>query len=308
MKKELRTFYILVCGIDLLVYTSLQQNMSAVNEVYEYNEVHLDSLCRDSGTNDHPIWNVAPELNNVLGVKVLNAQLPFTFDTVHSGNNQFAVVLPNGGGTYNVTLDPGNYDVETLPVQAKNKIAAAGAGNIGWTWQNSTGRWIVDGPPGFSLIFDEGSPTVILGFPVGTHTDTGSTGFITSPNTAVLTGPTHVYLVSRAIGPRISNHIRMNGSRTRNAAVLAKIPIDVNPGSYFFYNDISNGHAFDAALDQFQEIDLALEYPDKDAAHECQLHGSPWSVSLMVLTQRDVKLPHSERMTETGGHKRLRIS
>lgn len=290
---------------------------AGVNDVYEYNEIHLDSAARDAGTNDDPDFNLSPGFTNCLGVKLVSAQIPFTYYVFNSGNNTFEILSnPDDPATARtVALPVGNYTVNSIAKPLTEALGAATGDTYTLTYSTATGKFVLASTSGsvFALRFgsdakDPGTdnPRLWLGFAGGLNRS-DNFGVLVAPHTANITGPNYLYLAA-SFGGRLSTRIRLNGSTTGNAPVLAKIPVNVNPYGVITYGDPSGSFAYDMASGTLQDLRLSLLYGH--TLQRVDMNGAPWSVVLYVLTQRDTTL--SRHVTDRGevtnsGRKRIRV-
>lgn len=293
-----------------------------VNDVYEYNEIHLDSHQADNRNTDqgaiHPRFAITPPINNAIGIKVLTAQIPFTWNVVTPANNHFTI------NTKGIDIPPGNYTLTSfvawLNAYAQPDGVTADSALV-WTYDERSGSLgIYDpsrtstAPPTYTVSFSAANgPIDLFGIPetggsydvIGPGADPNNPTYTLFPGTANMTGSNYLLLTSASLAGRLAKNIRINGETTPHPIVLAKIPITVNPGGIILYSDVSPGYAFDMSLEQLQNIDLIM----LDGTTLTPLiPRSPWSVSLMVLSQRETSVPRIRDVpTLNGIAKRLRI-
>jgi hypothetical protein len=289
---------------------------AGVNDVYEYNEIHLDSVARDAGTNDEPVFVINPPFDNVLGIKLVSAQIPFTYYVFDDTNGSFQI-LPGADPAQarTVTLPPGNYTVTSISAPLTAALGAATGDTYSFIYSGATGRFTLRSTTGqvFALAFgsdagDDGvtNPRLWLGFAGGINPSDAS-GNLVAPYTANITGPNYLY-VTTSFGGRISRNIRVNGGSTPEAPAIAKIPVTVNPYGLITYTDPSGSYAFDMSNGQVQNLKVGLMFGH--TLQKVRMNGSPWSLVLHVLTQRDTTV--SRRVTDKGegantGQKRIRV-
>lgn len=286
-----------------------------VNDIYEYNELHLDSAARDSGTNDEPVFIINPAFSDVLGVKLLSAQIPFTYYVFNEDNTAFEV-LPNANPdeAVGVFLPPGNYTVNTIVTPLVQTLKNATGDNYTCTYSGSSGRFTITSTTStpFALKFgetnDKGStnPRLWLGFGPGINAS-DAFGTLVSPFIANITGPNYLYIVS-SFGGRLGQYIRVNGDSTAEAPAFAKIPVNVNPYGVIDHADHNSEYFFDMGLGQIQQVKLGLIFGH--TLDKINMNGAPWSVVIQVLTQR--KNTVSRRVQDLGeavssGKKRIRV-
>lgn len=267
---------------------------SGVNDIYEYNELHLDSAGRDQGDNNHPIFVLQPAIGNVMGIKLLSAQIPFSYYVFNSANNTFLLQPDYADPTkVTVTLPPGNYNVDTfIPVLTTALETANALDTYTVDYSNLTGRYTVTSNGGrqFALHFGSGvddigesNPRIWMGFGPGANVSS-SGGVLTAPATASITGPNYIYLTT-SFGGRLSRNIRVNGNSSIDPTTIAKIPVTVNPWGLITYTDPTASYAFDMSLGQVQNVEMGLQFGHTSQAVD--MNGAPWSIVLQILTQRE---------------------
>lgn len=278
-----------------------------INDVYEYNEIHLDSRQADNrGEPDgqtHPRFAITPPIPFAIGVKVLSAQIPFSWDIVTPTNNSFSV----DGVSY--SLPTGTYTLTSL-LDTFNNLVAASSPTVVLGYNERTGALTIQDtaltsasipgtleipPTGPVNMFGLSEPSVIAITKDATDL----------PGQVNVTGSNYALLTSAALAGRLSKNIRINGETTPHPVVLAKIPVTVNPGTVVLYNDSSPGYCFDMSMETLQNIDLMLLNGDDFTPLNIK---SPWAVSLMVLSQRETSVPRiRDTPTRNGTAKRLRV-
>lgn len=289
---------------------------SGVNDVFAYNELHLDSVERDGGSNDQPFFVLQPAFSEVMAVKLVGARIPFTYHVFNDGNNAFQLVPDVGGApdtVHTVRVPVGNYSVATLvPALQAALSAVSPADAYTVSYDAAAGRLVVVADSGkpFALRFGTGdadrgisNPRIWLGFAGGDNLSDGD-GRLAAPSVANLTGPNYLYLVSSALGGRVSRNLRVNGGAALEPLVLAAIPVTVNPWGVVIYQDPTTEYAFDFSMGQVQKVDLALVFGH--TGQTVNMNGSPWSVTFQVLTQRDTSVARNVK-TDLVGNKRLRV-
>ena len=265
----------------------------ALNDIYEYQEIHLDSFRRDRGDNYGSEWVLKPALSDVMGFKVLSAVLPVSFYGVDENHNTVSyrksTDAPDAPDSV-LTLVAKPYTSKQLET-AFNALADASSANLHLTYDDNTHRFSVNSTSGTTtFVITANSPAAALGFPIGRYILQAANPPLEAPNIAVANGLPYVYLVSSALGTRIAHNVRVNGSSTPPPPnVIAKVPVTENFGNVVFYNDPSATSAFDTSLAQITKIDLAWVAPDTYAP--LNMHGAPWSVTIMTATQRDTTIP-----------------
>ncbi len=251
---------------------------AGINDFYEYNEIHLDSNSRDSGTNNQPTWNLPYAFQSVVGIKLHTAQIPFSYYVFNSVNNTFLLAdniavnpIPT---TAVVTITAGNYTSAALIVELQTQLnaastalaAALGGGAVARTYVVTFGaateKFTItsSNAEAFQLTFGSStghggtSPRLYLGYAAGLSAAAG-TGIFIAPNVANLSGPNYLLLVG-SIGSRIAKNVRVNGQTSINPAVVAKIAVNSNPFGLIDYVDPSETYDFDFSDGTLQSVSL----------------------------------------------------
>jgi len=223
-----------------------------LNGQVEYIEMNLDST--DASTAGADNWlvsnvttqNVLLKLSwpkfymtskeyDVVGLKVLEASIPYVFDTL-TGNATFSILEPTDPPLRNFSILPGQYTGTTLAAAIETAINTQLTGYT-VTWAPSSYRFVISkGVTIFTLLFDANSTLPsYLGFYPGSSNS--AVGNLISTQAAAPTGPFYLYLLSRSIGA-ITNSDTPDGSRYGgNGSQICMIPINVNPGAVIFYKD-----------------------------------------------------------------------
>lgn len=301
-----------------------------INDIYEYNVWHGDSTQRSGGTNNKPSFTLSPSIPNILGAKLMSAQIPFTYYVINESNNVFYYEDTHADASvhyHRITLTPGHYNAEELAANLQNRLRASTIRlGILVTYDHSLNKLVIQDPTleagqsrPFALIFrdDPFDPShtfdhhlgPYLGFNSGRtpSEDLGSEGSrLIAPNALLITGPNYLYITTSFAG-RLSNSIRVNSSIRNERPIFAKIPVTVNPGGIILFHDTSPTFYFDMALDQISHIELSLIFGDSGA--EVDLNGAPWSVVFEFLTQRDTAVPRQalNGTPQPLGRKRARV-
>lgn len=262
-----------------------------VNDVYEYNEIHLDSTQRDAGTNDHPFFDLHIPLSAVLGLKLLSAQIPWTvYNVVADGPTQNNVYRTSGTTRF---VPPGFYDAPQLLAALKSNEPGC------WAFDTTSGKFAFTNPSSTDAVDldfqDQRNLARQLGYEPGKVYTVPASQSLQAPYVANVASPNAVYLVSDSVGGRISRNIRVNGATSKANTAIAKIPVTVNNGETLFYTDPTPSNCFDMSMDNLTGMDFYLV--DPYTSTPLSLNGSPWSVTFQVLTQRDTSV---SRMMQGG--------
>src|SRR5690606_19404920 len=179
----------------------------------------------DSGTSHNPskptfTFQRPPYVDRF---KVLNAQIPSSFYSTGSHNNQ--VAFKEGENTYYATIPPGFYNSQTFPSGVQTAMNAARNNGYVVTYSDTTKGLTVKGTNAFSILSGNGSSTAWkqMGISKGFNSSTGTT---VNLNVADFTGCSSLLLVSSQLISRDNIYLG-----NENIAVLGMIPLTGPPAS-----------------------------------------------------------------------------
>lgn len=273
-----------------------------INQTIEYSELNLDSwdstyaggTFENSTSNSSLVQYSWPQFNftqkklDVVGIKVLEAQIPFVWDTVNGDNNKFTYI--SNAVSYTITIPVGTYSGTSLATQLQTLLAAITPGFL-VTYSTTTLKFTFTYPLAFTWSITcntRKSAYSILGFlPSVTYTNVGVGSTIVTPMVAQVTGPYYLYINSRRIGSLVNMNLPDGAITGGVGPEICRIPIDVQYGSILFYKDPDPAKYFDFfAHHQFDSFDLYLTLGSDQYQKPLDLKGSPWSVKLGLLCYR----------------------
>jgi len=274
----------------------------AISQDYDYYEISLDSEdAKTSQTiqyssNNWPLFTIggAQTLVNVVAMKIISAEIPFSYYIVNSKNNTFLLEEfgPNAG-PFTITITPGNYTSSQMITELQTKLTG-GAGTYTVTYSTSTNKFTITaaGVTTFTLTFgtaDETTNTDLhwyLGMVAGGNASTGLV--LESPNAINLSGPNYLYVNSVSYG-QMTNNLLVEGSKNlgngNRGPQIAKIPINVGPGEIIFYDDPDPEYWFNIGfLESLQKMDFYLTLGN--FADVIDLNGLSFSLKFGVLKKK----------------------
>jgi len=268
---------------------------------YDYYEFELDSLDYSSPQAagitalNWPTFEVGgtQPLSNVVALKVIQAEIPFTYYVFTSTNGTFVLDEIAGGGPVNVTIAPGNYTISEMLVELKTKLDAASPNTHTYTvtYDDKIQKITIvsSDAGGFSLTFgsvtstDNGStnPRLYLGFPGGVTSSTADT--LVAPNAVLLSGPNYLYINSVRHGQLTNNLLPRGAARRGNQSYqLCRVPVNAGPGGVILYNDPNPEYWFNIGNSPtFSAIDLFFTLGNTSTLVD--FNGLSFSVKLGVL-------------------------
>lgn len=249
---------------------------------YHYVELFLDSRVStasvENQTNlDYPTFTMTNPLVNIAYLKVLEAEIPFSYYILQPGFNTFSL-QETGQTRVTVTIPPGNYTSSSLADVLKTRLDAASLGGRVYTVEFNvvTQKFTISiSSNTFVLLFNDNQKTLqnMLGM-AQVHNATAS---ITAPFTAQITGDNYVYLCSTKLAPSV-----MAQTPISKNVEITRIPITTNPGSVTFYTDPTPEKWFNVEnLQNLQRFDLFLRLGS--STEILQLNGQNFSLKLGLL-------------------------
>lgn len=290
---------------------------------YDYYEFELDSL-DNSGTQgpfasalNWPSFQVGgtQTLQNVAALKVIQAEIPFSYYVFTAQNGTFVLEEVEGGGAVNVTITPGNYTVSELIIELDAKLLAASVNGDVYTttFDGKTQKltFTSDSVLGFSFTFGlstsagNHTPRLYIGFPGGVSSSTAAV--LVSPNVIQLSGPNYLYINSVKFG-QLTNNLLPKGAVNlgggNHGPQLCKVPINAGPGEVIYYNDPDENFWFEIGNQPtFQELDIYLSLGNTSVPKALDLNGLSFSIKLGILV-----LKNTESEAYGGGFEQGRIS
>lgn len=272
----------------------------------EYLEFELDSKDAVISLNaysklDWPKFQLGRRLQNIIGVKILEAQIPFTYYTFETGFNTFTV---EGTGTnFSITVPEGNYSLTQLLPVLKTLLDAY---YNEWSWTVTVGAYnrkltlvntyTVPSPTvqlgNFKVYSDNPMMQQLLGIADSSASATLSTQVgvvftLNCPNAINLSGPNYLYCNSLAIGSQCDVFLPQGQVFNGNVTpTLAKIPVTVNSGGLIRWQDPSPQNYFDLEnLYNISELDFYLTYPN--STRVIKLNGQSFSLKVGLIIKTD---------------------
>jgi len=226
------------------------------NAAVEYAEISIDSRDADTSgqsgiaTTDWPVFTKRDIFQTIVGMKVLEATVPFSYYTVNSltntlplrwNNVESFITIPNGNYT------PSEFIATLNPLIVTAIAAAGGGGTLVLSYTQTTNKFTftftgapansritfntILGPPADAL-FPTNHPGYLLGFytsdnPFGT-TYQNLSATTTAGTTANLSGPDYLVLRTNLAGNVGNNCTSTSVFTPSQGLTLATIPINVN--------------------------------------------------------------------------------
>lgn len=276
-----------------------------LNDSLQYTEFEFDSdqaqqsLNPQIFTSDWPLFLLGKPLSNIAALKILEAQIPFSYYVFNHYNNTFLLTESDGGGPRTVTIPVGNYTSATIiPVLVSALNAASANGHTYAVTYNAATQKLeifsnAGGTNTFTLTFgtdkfDPGwtNPRIWLGFGGGANTS-DTTQALPAPYVIQLTGPNYVYINSVVLGAMVKLFLPANYQQGALLAAdgpqCAKVPITSQPTGVTFWQDPDPQKYFDMEnWTSMAQVDFFLTLGDNPQVVE--LNGNSFAIKLGILT------------------------
>ncbi len=273
--------------------SNVGKNALGIADFLHYNEWEADASDRTLGTLNHPTFILQKEVSDLVGFKVIEAEIPFTYYVINPTNQTFTLTEPGGtNAPITITLPVGNYTGSSI-TQALQTALAAGTGVIRTytvTLTASTGKLRIASSANEAFVltfgttgdFGASNPRLWLGMAAGANTATA--GVLVAPSVALLSGPSYLYLCSTRLG-LLNNDTLRRGDLAQSGAVVAKIPVNTNPGGTIMWSDPDTGKYFEVDAAQLTSVDFYLAFGGVGMAlPEVDLNGVAFSVKIGLIT------------------------
>lgn len=305
-----------------------------VNDDYEYQEIFLDSLLANSTDNaygpqqtgtsaktDNPRFLIpfSPTNLPIVGIKILEVMIPFTYYVFNSYNNTFTLTETGTAGSAVVTIPVGNYSQSTLTPVLVTLLNAASAtignSNTYTVTYSSTTQLLTFAIPGnsahaFTLIMGDYtiSPRLWLGLSLGTNvsSNVGGTQTLVSPNVARITGPNYFTLNSRALSG-LPVEFPQGNTQLINNDVVCCLPTTSMPSGVTFWQDPCPEKVF-----RFSASSVGGSYPPLDFwigmgpdKNVMRLNGDTFTLKLGLICRKIVSSVDDGNLKRTFGNMQL---
>lgn len=276
-----------------------------IDPIYEYVEINLDSADAITAGNvsfQNSEFNVTPSIAkyswpmfyftskkfNVVGMKILDAQIPFLYNNINGGNNDF--ILTINTTSYLLSIPPNIYTSGTQVAAAVDTLLATVNPSSHCTYDTTMQyfTFTTSGGGTWGLTFtDRATAFSVLGFEVTTYSAPMGTPIV-STRKAEWYGSKYLFINSKMIGPNI-NFNTTDGAVNRGISTeIARIPIDVDQTttSYIHYRDPDPTKYFDCFIEQFDGLDLYLTAGPNQGQLPLNMNGHSWSCKLALIIYR----------------------
>jgi hypothetical protein len=236
-----------------------------------YKQILLDSST--AYDMDRPIFNLQSPFY-VDRFKVLSAQIPSSFYSTGPNNNTVAFSANNQ--TYYAHLNPGFYNLSTMPTELARAMNAAYNNGFSVSYDMNTRALTITGTSSFKVLGGDQGTTAwdsIGAKKVGQSV----AGTSVTLGVADFTGVSSLLLCSSQLISRDNLFLS-----AENLSVLAFIPVSSNPGSVIQWTNTGSWLYYGSDLSY-----LGLRLLDAATLKEISLNGNSFQVSIGLLTDEE---------------------
>jgi len=200
--------------------------------------------------------------------------IPMSYYTTNSSNNR--LVFTDGNGTHAITLDSGNYTIDTLPPALEGKMNSASANNYNVEYNLHQRTLRITADSDFTLKSFDGGSTAFQTLGLPKHGG-GLSGRDVTTSVVDMTNNSPLLLTSRALTSKDVTY-----AMQENINVLCIIPTNAQPGSFLHYEVPG---CWLSCQQELPAIDLMLL--NSDTLLPVDLNGRAFHVNLGILTDQD---------------------
>jgi hypothetical protein len=256
---------------------------------------HVDSYFRTSGTISQPSFDLVTPINlSPLGrqmssrakvrMRVINAQIPYSFYTVQEGFNKIKLSVPALPNLppFVLSIPAGNYNVFSLIRAVKDAFTIAFGSSddfITLTYSRVTNKISIShgfggGTNDYILIFDEETLYEQLGFNLN-DTPLITTSPIVAPNCVNVQPANAIYIRSLSL-LQINTEEASEANKSGFSDILAKVPISVDANSVISYEPLDPLEIV-ALVDRINRMTFRLTDEDNRIL---DLNGLDWQMTI----------------------------
>ena len=214
---------------------------------------------------------ISPPPGTAILVGLISAEIPYSFYTVNVNNNTMTVQTKVGSSNpveTIITIDPGNYDTDTLTDELNSQVS-----NAKFSFDEVTNKFTVakDGPSDYVSI-SATTMDKITGFTLQQLQSVPTEESVVAANCVNLAGTSSVYVNFPNLG------VQNLDSRGDLNGVVSKLNVNCNPGEYIFYQQTETQY-YMISNRQIQNFQLSLTDDDNNLI---DMNGADFSVTLSV--------------------------
>jgi hypothetical protein len=271
---------------------------------YEYVEIEFDSYDTNTSfdnnyTSDNwPLFRLGRPLSDICAMKVISAEIPFSYYVINTQNQNFSIKLV-GGSTFTIAIPIGNY--------SGNSLVTILNANVNWpsflvaSYSSTTNKISIQNTSAvftYYFIFgtsslDNGStnPRFAMGFAAGNSDDILPLTTFVAPFVVQISGPNYLYLNSTLYGQSFNLFLPEGAnSNGLNGYQLCKIPVNTNAGGVIFYNDTTDYTWFEMEdINTFNQIDFFVTVGNVLGNIPTDFNGGNISLKMGLLIKRELK-------------------
>jgi hypothetical protein len=268
----------------------------------QYIEFYVDSDDYKYGNRDNPRLYFPDNITDVVGFRLISAEIPFSYDVINSTNNTF-ILKDTDGSEGIVTLTKGTYSSSTLATAvttALNTLRVPATSNPTYTatlnlQSDNNYRFT------FTIPYVGGQTAPHLSFPstIGQASAADHLGFVpntiyvfalagggtrwelVAPGPANITGPNYLYLNS-SLGSLLYGSVY--ASYGGNGHTIARVTVNVNPGQFIYFENATDMF-FTFSPTVINYLEFYLAFP-KTPTTPISLNGMAFSLRFGLLRKK----------------------
>jgi len=261
----------------------------------EYVELLLDSNRQSVAQNsDYPAiqWPRFEFKNLTLypaAIKIVSAEVPFTFWRVNERNNRILLTDQAGTSTTELFVTPGNYTAVEIAAELTALLNTAGYGTFSVTYNTKNYHLEFDNTLGYTIFFGQtlgvGETALypLLGTPQTWTFATGPNSFVDT-STCRISGGTTLNLCSQTLGFQVKCLLPSDAQVNSPNNQICRIQLDCQPGGVAFYKDPNPEKYFDyISTTNLEAFDLFFIDGTNTDPYPVDFNNTPFSVKIGLL-------------------------
>ena len=242
-----------------------------------YRSVYLNSSDRTYGTNNNPIYQLDPEIEESYKLKLLSVNLPLSF---YNFNNATLTVVESPGTPYTITLN-GNYNIIQLVLAIQSTFNGLSVNKYIVSWNKNTNKITLLRDTNISSVGFYVSTTGTANFQLGFQNPSQS--FLTSQtsDSCVILQRQYVKIRSNELTSSVATNSRSYFNNISNSNVVSVIPIISGYGQYHYFELPS---AIEYLSSNTENIEYLSFYIEDEDDNQLDLQGIPFQIKLGVVS------------------------
>jgi hypothetical protein len=236
--------------------------------------LYIDSSYRNTGVAENFTINLANQVQRVIYVELVSAEVPYTFYVVNNMNN--TLVWSVGATPHKCTVAPGNYDTTDLLAALQAAMNAQSTG-FTLTYNQDTYKMTFANAAAFTIDLTNASGTSTINPVIGLTAQTTLGTSTTMLGVVNIGGPKYLLIKSVALTqPKITKPFL----NTMQADVLYKVSVAGSPGDVLIEKNVYTNFLKYGVRQTLKTLDFQLI---DDQGNQLDLNFQNWSLTVNLI-------------------------